>query len=59
MNSKQRIVFAVGIILMAILFDYLGSSFQNIWILVLSMALAITGVLIGIRSIIEYLGERM
>ncbi|AHC50916.1 hypothetical protein SUSAZ_02185 [Sulfolobus acidocaldarius SUSAZ] len=59
MNSKQRIVFAVGIIFMAILFDYLGSSFQNIWILVLSMAMAIAGALVGIRSIIEYLGEKM
>ena len=50
----------VGLLLLfsAIGLDYFGSYFQNLLILVISIIIAIAGALVGIRGMIECLGER-
>ncbi|MEM3225982.1 MAG: hypothetical protein QXS44_02940 [Saccharolobus sp.] len=50
----------VGLLLLfsAIGLDYFGSYFQNLFILVISIIIAIAGALVGIRGMIEFLGER-
>ncbi|MEM3802729.1 MAG: hypothetical protein QXE55_07740 [Saccharolobus sp.] len=50
----------VGLLLLfsAIGLDYFGSYFQNLFILLISIIIAIAGALVGIRGMIEFLGER-
>ena len=43
----------------AIGLDYVGSSFESLPVLVLSMTLAIAGALVGLRGLIEFIGERI
>jgi hypothetical protein len=42
----------------AIGLDYFGASLQSLSLLVISMIIAIAGALVGIRGLIEFLGER-
>ena len=46
-------------LLSALGLDYLGASFENLPVLVLSMTLAIAGAIVGLKGLIEFIGERI
>ena len=57
-SSVLKIIVGLGLLFSAIGLDYVGASLENLTVLVLSMALAIAGAFVGLRGLIEFLGER-
>lgn len=59
MGSIIKIIVGILMLFSAIGLDYFGSYFQSLVILVISIIIAIAGALVGIRGMIEFLGERL
>ena len=58
MLQAVRVILAgVGLLLAALASDLVGSSFQLLWLLVLSLALAVGGAVVAMRGLIELLGD--
>jgi len=49
----------IGLILSAIAADWVGSTYQLLVVLVLSLGLAVAGAVVAIRGMVEFLGERL
>ena len=51
----------VGLLMLfgSIGFDYFGSYFQSLTILVISMIMGIAGAVVGIRGMIEFIAEKL
>jgi hypothetical protein len=47
----------IGLILSAIATDLIGSTYQLLVVLVLSLALAVAGAVVAVRGMVEFLGE--
>ncbi|ACP34622.1 hypothetical protein [Saccharolobus islandicus] len=58
MRSILKIMVGLAMLSGAIGLDYIGASFQSLSVLVVSMILAIAGTMVGIRGLMEFLGER-
>jgi len=58
-SSLTQIIVGLGMLFSAIGLDYVGASFENLPVLVLSMTLAIAGAVVGLRGLIEFIGERL
>ncbi|MCH4814736.1 MAG: hypothetical protein QXY87_09920 [Saccharolobus sp.] len=58
MRSILKIIVGLAMLSGAIGLDYVGASFQSLSVLVVSMILAIAGAMVGIRGLMEFLGER-
>ncbi|AOL17769.1 hypothetical protein BFU36_08550 [Sulfolobus sp. A20] len=58
MRSIFKVIIGLLMLSSAIAIDYVGYMFQSLSILMLSMILAVAGALVGIRGLIEFLGDR-
>lgn len=58
MESLIKLITGLSLLIFAILLDYIGASFDSLWILIISMILAIAGAFVGLRGLFEFLGER-
>ena len=58
MQSLLKVIVGLTMLLGAIGLDYLGASLQSLSIIVISMIVSIAGALVGIRGLLEFLGER-
>ncbi|AKA74440.1 hypothetical protein SULI_11450 [Saccharolobus solfataricus] len=58
MRSLFKVIVGLAMLGGAIGLDYVGASFQSLSILIISMILAIAGAMVGIRGLMEFLGER-
>ena len=58
MSSLKKIMAGLALLFSALGLDYVGSGMESLPLLVLSLALAIAGALIGLRGMIELLSEK-
>ena len=58
-SSITKIIVGLALLFSAIGLDYVGASFENLPVLVLSMIFAIAGALVGLRGLIEFFSERI
>lgn len=58
MRSILKVLIGLVMLFGAIGLDYFGASLQSLSLLVISMIIAIAGAFVGIRGLIEFLGER-
>ncbi|WP_338602366.1 hypothetical protein V6M85_02065 [Sulfolobus tengchongensis] len=58
MGSLIKVLVGLLMLVSAIGLDYFGASLQSLQILIISMIIAIAGALVGIRGLIEFLGEK-
>ena len=58
-RAARPLVAGILLILGAIALDLAGGMFQSLLLLILSFALAIAGAIVAIRSLVEFLSERM
>ena len=58
-SSLRKILAGLALLFTALGLDYVGSGMGSLPVLVLSMVLAIAGALVGLRGMIELIGERL
>lgn len=56
-HSARMLLAGIGLILSAIATDLIGSTYQLLVVLILSLALAVAGAVVAIRGMVEFLGE--
>jgi len=54
-----KIIVGLALLFSAIGLDYVGASFENLPVLVVSMIFAIAGALVGLRGLMEFFSERI
>jgi hypothetical protein len=60
MRHSARILLAgITLIFAAMATEWIGSTYQLLLVLVVSLALAVAGAVISIRGMIEFLGDRV
>jgi hypothetical protein len=57
-RSVRALLLGVGLLLLALVGDLVGTDFQILVVLIVSFALAIAGSVIAIRGMFEFLSER-
>jgi len=58
-HSARILLVGIALILSAMATDWIGSTFQVLLVLVVSLALAVAGAVVSIRGMLEFLGERL
>ena len=59
LHSSRVLLVGVTLILSAMVTDWIGSTYQLLLVLIVSLAMAVAGAVISIRGLMEFLGERL
>ncbi|HVC27760.1 MAG TPA: hypothetical protein VND40_06320 [Nitrososphaerales archaeon] len=58
-HSARILLVGIALILSAMATDWIGSTYQLLVVLVLSLALAVAGAVISVRGVMEFLGDAL
>jgi hypothetical protein len=59
LHSSRVLLVGITLIFSAMVTDWIGSTYQLLLVLVVSLAMAVAGAVISIRGLMEFLGERL
>jgi len=57
-HSVRVLIAGVAMLIVGIFTDIIGAKYQLLFLLVISLGLAIAGALVAMRGLLEFLGER-
>ena len=58
-HSVQVLALGIALLLGAMSADVIGTAYQLLFLLILSLVLAVAGAVVAIRGMFEFLGERI
>ncbi len=53
----KEILIGIFMLFLSFVLTYFGKVYENLWILVLAMSFSLSGALIGLRGLIEFLAK--
>jgi hypothetical protein len=56
-KPTKALSLGLALLFLSLLFEQIGSRYQSLWVLVLSLSLGIAGSVVAFRGLLEFLGE--
>jgi len=50
-----EIIIGISLLVLSLVFAYLGVKFSNLWLLIIGLSLSLAGAMIGIRGLLQLL----
>lgn len=56
-NATKAVSLGLALLFLSLLLEQVGSRYQSLWVLVISLSLGIAGAVVAFRGLLEFFGE--